>query len=124
MTLFSRIVLALGGLSFLFFGGYAMWSPANTLEVTGIVLDSASGRIEARAFYGGLELALGTFMTVGIFTVAAHRPGLWLMLAAYGGIALARVVGIAIEGETSSFHNIALGIEALMVVLAAVALRR
>lgn len=90
----SLLVAALG------FGifGIALLLLPHLLGMAGVQADSSSGVIELRAFYGGLELGLAAF-----FLTAMRRPkwvcaALFAQVAAAGGIAGARVLGIIMAG--------------------------
>ena len=68
MENFGKWVLVLAGLGFLGFGVAITAAPAAVLAGVGIT-GSPAGLVELRAFYGGLELGLGTFLLI-----CAARP--------------------------------------------------
>ena len=121
MQALARITLWLGGLGFLGFGIAFLVDPLGLFALTGIELEGSVAAVELRAFYGGLEVGLGLFLLAADLA-GAHRPGLLLALASYGGIALARVLGLAIAGGGSGFLWAALAVEATLALLALVAL--
>ena len=122
MNLFARVVLWLGGLGFLAFGLAFLVSPLETLAAAGIALQGDLAATELRAFYGGLELALGGLL-IAADLGGARRHGLILCLASYGGIGAARVLGIALAGSATPFLWFALGTELSLAILSAAALR-
>lgn len=123
MNALARITLWLGGLGFLGFGIAFLIAPVDTLAAAGVQVGGAAAATELRAFYGGLEVALGVLL-IGADLRGARRAGLILCLASYGGIGAARLLGIAIAGGATSFLWYALATEAVLATLAAIGLRR
>jgi hypothetical protein len=121
MAAFERITLWLGGLGFLGFGTAFLVDPLGVFALTGVALQGSVAAVELRAFYGGLEVGLGLFL-LGADLAGARRAGLLLVLASYGGIALARLLGIALASGGSGFLWAALAVEATLALLALVAL--
>lgn len=99
--MFVSIVLVIFGLSFGAFGVWAVAAPAGLAGLLHFGLETPGAVTEIRAFYGGLELGLCTFM----LTAVVHRslvPGALLALTFIaGGIALARIAGLLIDGSLS-----------------------
>lgn len=122
MNTFAKWVLVLAGLGFLGFGVSIVVAPATVLGSVGIG-GTAAGLVELRAFYGGLEIGLGAFLLAAAFKADWQASGLWLVAAVNGGIAGARLVGIALSGEFTSFFAGALVWELGFTVAAALALR-
>jgi hypothetical protein len=118
----ARITLWLGGLGFLAFGLAFLIAPLQTLAAAGIELSGDLAATELRAFYGGLEIALGGLLIAADLT-GARRHGLILCLASYGGIGLARGLGIALAGSATPFLWAALATELTLASLAALSLR-
>lgn len=123
MTLLPRLTLWLGGLGFLGFGIAFLVAPLQTLAAAGIALQGDLAATELRAFYGGLEVALGTLLIAADLR-GARRPGLILCLASYGGIGAARALGMLIAGSATPFLWFALATEAMLAILAAVSLKQ
>jgi hypothetical protein len=119
----ARITLWLGGLGFVGFGLAFLVAPLQMLSSTGIVVSGDLAAAELRAFYGGLELALGMLLIAADLRPAARRHGLVLAFAAYGGIGAARALGMAVGGVATPFLWFALATELVLATLAAVALR-
>jgi hypothetical protein len=120
----ARITLWLGGIGFLGFGLAFLVAPLQTLSSTGITVTGDIAAAEFRAFYGGLEVALGLLLIGADLRADARRHGLLLACAAYGGIGAARALGMALGSVATPFLWFALGTELLLATLAAVALRR
>lgn len=122
MTL-ARLVLWLGGLAFLGFGVAFLLAPLQTLAGAGVTASGAVAATELRAFYGGLEVALGALLIAADLR-GRRREGLILNLASYGGIGAARLLGLAIGSGASDFMWFALATEILLATLSALALRK
>jgi hypothetical protein len=117
MSLLPRLTLWLGGLGFLGFGLAFLVAPLQTLAAAGIALQGDLAATELRAFYGGLEVALGGLLIAANLR-GARRHGLILCLASYGGIGLARALGMLIAGSATPFLWFALATEATLAILA------
>ncbi len=124
METYRATVLALAGLGFLGFGLWFLVDPIGPLAANGISASGAPAATEFRAFYGGLELGLGALLLAASLRPAWRVPGLWLVLAANGGIALGRLVGVAVDGVWVPFFAYALVWELGFAALAAAGLRR
>lgn len=118
----SRLTLWLGGSGFLGFGLAFLIAPLQTLAAAGIELSGDLAATELRAFYGGLEVALGGLL-IAADLIGARRHGLILCLASYGGIGLARALGIALAGSATPFLWAALATELTLAALSALSLR-
>src|SRR4249920_1145675 len=108
MKTLSIAVLALAGLGFLGFGLWLVVDPDGGLAAVGIGALNAAGRIELRAFYGGLELGLGAYLLACAARPDWRRPGLWAVGLGNGGIGLTRLVAIALTGVFTPFFAYAL----------------
>ena len=105
------IVLLLAGIGFLGFGLWLLLDPVGGLAKVGIAGTTPTGQIELRAFYGGMEIGLGAFLIACSMRPEWQVPGLWLVLLANGGTALARLLGIGLVGAFSGFLGWALAWE-------------
>lgn len=123
MLALSRLTLWLGGLGFLAFGLAFLIAPLETFAAAGLPMQGTLAATELRAFYGGLELALGGLLIAADLNPGARRHGLILCLASFGGIGLARLLGIALAGSGTPFLWFALATELTLATLAAVSLR-
>lgn len=123
MHALARITLWLGGLGFLGFGLAFLVAPLQTMAAAGLVLQGDLAATELRAFYGGLEVALGALLIAADLRPGARRHGLVLSLASYGSIGAARLLGIVLAGSATPFLWGALATEATLALLSALALR-
>ncbi len=116
---FSLIAAAIG-----FFGfGIVLFVAPELIESAGISLVDPAGRIEIRAFYGGIELGLAMF-----FVIALKKdwilPGLTVQIETNGFIVIARLAGIIMENfKASSATWWSLAAEMSLLILGVVAIR-
>lgn len=119
----ARAVLVLAVLAFAGFGIMLLIWPERLAGV-GLQVDTALARIEVRGFYGGLELGIAAFLAWCATSPHRFRPGLTLAALALGGTAAGRLVGIALEGGTTTGAMWSLvALELTGVALSVVALR-
>lgn len=123
MQTFARVVVWISGLCLLGFGLAFLWAPLPTMAAAGLSLEGALAETELRAFYGGLEVALGILVCACAVRANRLRDGLVLSLAIYGGIGLARLAGMALSGADTTFLRFALATELGLAIAALVALR-
>jgi hypothetical protein len=95
----GKIVLLLSGLMFLVFGIGFLIAPTWLGGKAGLIPDGPLGRVELRAFYGGMEVGLGLFL-LGAAAARKQVRAMGLVAAAMllGATALGRLVGFAVEG--------------------------
>jgi hypothetical protein len=117
----STLILAIAGLAG--FGLVFLLLPETVLGWAGLELSGVGARTELRTFYGGLELGLAAVLVACLRRPARHRDGLWLTLAVFASLAGARLVGLAVDREFSTFLGLALATELGLALLAAAALR-
>jgi hypothetical protein len=123
MQVFARVVLWISGLGMLGFGLAFLWAPLETMAAAGLRLDGALAATELRAFYGGLEVALGLLILACALRRDRVRDGLILALAIYAGIGLARLGGMLVSGADTPFLRFALATELGLALAATIALR-
>jgi hypothetical protein len=123
MRVLALVVLWLSGLSLFGFGVAFIVAPLKTMASAGIVLESAVAATELRAFYGGLEVALGALVLACALLPARRRDGLILTLAVFAAIGVTRLAGMMIDGADSGFLRFALASELGLAVLAGACLR-
>jgi hypothetical protein len=124
MRVFTVLVLWLSGLSLLAFGAAIAYAPLQVMAMADVVASGAPAAVELRAFYGGLELALGTLILICAWTPERRRDGLWLTLFVYAGIGITRGAGMLLQDVYTTFLGVALMVELGTAALAAVALLR
>lgn len=108
MERFRILVLVLAGLGFLGFGAWFIVDPIGPLAAIGIGVSGDPAATELRAFYGGVQVAIALLMLVAATKPAWRDAGLWLVLAVNAGIAVARLLGVAIDGVWVPFFTYAL----------------
>lgn len=117
----ARALLFASAAVHLYFGtGFAL-SPEPWMESLSIAATSPVGRIEMRAFYGGLMLALGALFLAAATLREALLPGTVMMTVTYLGAAIVRTAGIVAAGVADSMLSQILAIEAGGAVLGGVA---
>jgi hypothetical protein len=103
--------LIASGLAWCGFGVW-LWLFPETINGVGLSVEGATGTIEVRAVYGGLELGLGGFLLWASRHPSRTRTGLVAALFSVAGIGMGRATGIAMEGfEASDAMWLFLGIE-------------
>ena len=117
----ARLVLAISGLIFLAFGLAFLADPLRFLGTLGPLTASPDLVTDLRAIYGGLNTGLGVGLLASVRVPALHRPGLALIAATLGVVAVGRAAGMLTSGFDRSVTPVFLGLEALGAVLAAVA---
>ena len=123
MRILVASLLWLSGVCFLGFGLAFLWAPRETLALAGVATEGAIAATELRAFYGGVEVALGTLILCCATRRERWRDGLWLTLACYGAIGVTRIAGMVIDGSDSPFLRFAACTEIGFALLAIAGLR-
>jgi hypothetical protein len=123
MRLFQTLLIWAAGLGFLGFGLWFVIDPIAPMQAMGITVSGVVAPTEIRAFYGGLEIALGLFLLIGSFKRDWRRPALWLVLFSNAGIGLTRLLALLMGGEWHSFFTYALIWELGFALLAIIALK-
>jgi hypothetical protein len=108
MRLLQTLILWAAGLGFLGFGLWFVVNPVAPLQAMGIEVSGVAAPKEIRAFYGGLEIALGLFLLIGSLKLDWRRPALWLVFFTNAGIGLTRLIALLMGGEWHSFFAYAL----------------
>jgi uncharacterized protein DUF4345 len=95
---FARTSLLLAGLAYAGFGILTLAWPW-VMGIIGIELARPAAVTEIRAFYGGLELGMALFFFRAMRDPAWYRPALFVQAATLGGVVLARLIGIVVDGS-------------------------
>lgn len=125
-VLLARVSLMLTALAFGGFGVLFLAWP-ETISVIGIELTTGAARAEVRTFYGGLELGFALFFAIAAARRSWFVPALIAQVAALGGAAAGRVIGLLIDGTELPLLYLLLAMEsagALVGALALLKLRR
>jgi hypothetical protein len=114
----AAVLLWVAGLGFLGFGVAFLLAPLRAMAAAGIALEGAIAATELRAFYGGLEVALGVLIVATALVPGRLRDGLVLTLSSYGAIGATRLVTMLATGTDTPFLRYALLVELGVAVLA------
>src|SRR5262245_11962653 len=98
LPLWIREIVVLNAVVFVGFGLALLAFPSELAALVDIELRSASALADARAMYGGLSLSVGAFFVLGLRRESWFVPSLFLVAASSGGLALGRIVSIAVSG--------------------------
>ena len=115
------VALILAGAGFLVFGVAMSVAPQATMASVGWQIPDGVPTTEVRAFYGGLELALGALLLAAAAQPTYRRAGLALGAVTYGAVGLTRAFGLLIDGTGGSFLLGALATEITLALLCAYA---
>jgi len=120
----SKFALFLNGLVMTLISVRALFEPASFLGEYGVELTSATAFAEARSIHGGGFGALAVLVWLGLvrptFQLTALRAAAFVML----GLALARLVGVVVDGATDAATARAVIVEGVLGSLALIGLWR
>lgn len=114
----SRIFLAVSALVWLPYGLFCLAKPSYLASVAGIAASTATGTVELRAMYGGLQVAIGALSALGCASAAWRRNALTTLGMLTAGLGFGRLAGVVAGGGVSSYTATALGFELASAVLA------
>lgn len=123
MRILTLIVLLLSALSFIGFGLALTLYPIEVLAKIDVGVSGPIADTEIRAFYGGLELALGGLILAWTLAPARRRDALLLTAVSYGGIGLTRLLSMVLTGDQSTFLLFAAATELGFLIAAALLYR-
>lgn len=108
----SRIILSLTAIGFMSFGvAFSLW-PEPMARLVQISLPTPTARIDFAATYGGFELGFGAFLLACLRRPAWMEAGLCAGVAALGGFAVVRLLGLfGGGGSVSSAIYVGLALE-------------
>ncbi len=120
-----RLFLAVSVLAWAGYGIFCFINPGFLATSAGVTAASATGTIELRAMYGGLQIALGVMAAAALMHASLQRAVLLMFAVATGGLFVTRLLGAVMAGEFSSDYTLpALVFEAVYAVTALVLMRR
>jgi hypothetical protein len=122
---FGKTILWINCWLFVVFGLGFMFVPETLATIiTGAAPATPSGMTDMRATYGGMALGLAFIFGLCARSEASVRLGTQGVLAVMASLAVARVIGIIVDGEPNLFIWLLLFAEAVMAVVAFLALRK
>lgn len=123
-TLLTRIFLGVNAAMFIGYGLYCFFVPEKVGNLAGLQAQSADGRVELRAMYGGLQTAVGVLALCGLLRPALQLPALTGLFFIFTGLACARVLGVFMDDGTGSYTTGVIALEVVFALVAFVLLRR
>ena len=120
----ARIFFALTALVWLPYGVFCFFQQGYLAETAGVAATTATGTIELRAMYGGLQAGIGGFALATALRPALVVPALLASCFLFAGLALTRLLAAIGTGELSSYTIFALGLEWGSTLIAVWLLRR
>jgi hypothetical protein len=99
----TRVFLVASALVWLPYGLFCLARPDFLREAAGVAVESATGRTEVRAMYGGLQAALGILVVLGVADRRRERGVLTVLAVLCAGLFSARLIGVLIDGGFSSY---------------------
>lgn len=114
-----RIFLGLCALLWLPYGLMLLASPGALAASAGVAATSATGVVELRAMYGGLQAAVGALALVGALRPALSPHAVLALGALAAGLALSRTASALIASSYEPYTLGALALEWTMLLAAA-----
>jgi hypothetical protein len=106
-ALIGEIVIGVVAVVFAAMGCYGLIAPAALMAPFGTVVDSADGRNEVRAVYGGFGIAVAVALVLAVVDFGDVRPGVVVAVAlALAGMAAGRLISIAIERPSGFYPTV------------------
>lgn len=100
----TDVLVLLVAAGFAAMGAGALVRPREVLGQFGVPVDTADGRNEVRAVYGGFGLAVAAALGVAVLGDSGNADGVLIAVAvALGGMAAGRLVGAAIERPSGAY---------------------
>jgi hypothetical protein len=92
----ARALLIFNGVFFAIYGAICFIDPNTTANLVGFSLGYTSGPVEVMAMYGGLQLAVGIYLTAKAKDTVSAQQGLEVLAVLMGGLGIARLIGLII----------------------------
>jgi len=123
--LFARILLAIQAIILAGLGIAYFVRPEEMANLSGMLLMAPAAITDVRAYYGGLQIGLATFLLLALSRADLTRAALTLLVLLYSAMALARIGGLWLDGGAQQTFNLtALLLEVVSAGLCFVALRQ
>jgi len=120
----ARWFLGFVAVLFVPYGIYCFFVPGSLAEAAGVVATTKTGSTELRAMYGGLQTGFGLLAAFALVRADFVRPALLATAFAGGGLFIARITGSTLEYGWSQYTGIALALEATLLGVSVLLLRR
>jgi hypothetical protein len=121
----GKILLYLAGLIFAGYGLACLINPEIATGAAGLAATNGDGLVEIGAMYGGFQTGFGLFCLLCARRAEYTAAGLWALLLGIGLLAVGRGYHALVAADPLSAYSYgAIAFEALITVLAAVALLR
>ena len=119
-----RTLQLIAGLALVALGAVLVMAPTTVAETLGKPHDKPTQMINLRASYGGTLMGIGAFIAWLPAWSPKWRVVAGLLMWAMAGIAVARLVGFAVDGSPDTRQYIWIVAEVVIVIGCAFALRR
>ena len=113
-----QVFLGLSALLWLPYGVFCLLQPSFLEGAAGVAANTATGTVELRAMYGGLQAAIGILCAMGCVSPVWRGHALVAVGFLTAGLGLARLAGVAAGGGLSSYTGVALVFEFVSACLA------
>lgn len=107
----ARVFLGFSALVWLPYGLFCFFRPESLAEIAGVAASSATGTIELRAMYGGLQCAIGLLALAALLRDSLVPTALLALACLCAGLGLARLGASALSVELSTYTAFALAFE-------------
>jgi hypothetical protein len=103
----AKALLLFNGLFYGIYGAMCFIDPNTAANLVGFSLGHTAGPVEVMAMYGGLQLAVGIYLTVKAKDALSAPHGLEVLAVLMGGLGIARLIGLTIYSPDS--YNLTVG---------------
>ncbi|MHA6492424.1 DUF4345 domain-containing protein [Pseudomonas borbori] len=104
--LLARIILSIQLLAMAGLGLAYFIRPHEMANLSGMLLMAPAAATDMRAYYGGLQLGLAAFVGLAMARVDLTRAALILLVMLYSALALARIGGLVLDGGAQQTFNL------------------
>ncbi len=104
--LFARVILSLQILALAGLGLAYFILPHEMSNLSGMLLMAPAAATDVRAYYGGLQIGLATFLALSLSRLELIRSALILLVLLYSALALARIGGLWLDGGAQQTFNL------------------